>query len=166
MQSDNWFVDASDRLVLGDFGAGRLYRQPPSDAPEDADMTLSEWPHILFQRKEDALCCNGMAWDPHVARLSRVNPPSRNQQTLESVYLKCDLFGVGRMHYNMWECDAAFPSTSVEAPNYDDSKVCHSRVAIRDGHHQHMNSSSRGVVCLWLVRSRSCHARCRGHTVT
>jgi hypothetical protein len=82
-----------------------------------------------FNSKELARCCNSMAWDPHVYRLSLSGPwvnGKRLRCHLEDVYAKSDLFAVGRMAYDALLSEAeskAFPSASVPKPTYEDDEV-------------------------------------------
>ena len=77
IKADNWFLDGAERLVLADFGGAITLLRPHNRRP------------LIFQRPSDAFCCNAMAWDPHVARLSRTGPPpTDDDMTLVDVYDK------------------------------------------------------------------------------
>ncbi len=120
-------MTGSGRLVLADFGGGLLYRQPP---PAELRLPLSAWRPIEFRLATDAMCCNPMAWDPHVSRLSRSGPSWEHPCLLEDVYAKSDLFAVGRMVYDaLLPEGTAFPSSSAARPSYRDDEV---RVCSRD----------------------------------
>ena len=80
IKSDNWFIDGKERVVLADFGGAISLVRPRSRRP------------VPFVQKQQAFCCNAMAWDPHVARLSRSGPPddpdAAEDMTLADVYDK------------------------------------------------------------------------------
>ena len=88
-----------------------------------------DWEPILFSKKDDARCCNSMAWDPHVYRLSLTGPwlnGKRLRCNLEDVYAKSDLFAVGRMAYDALLSDVegkAFPTVKADKLTYGDDEV-------------------------------------------
>ena len=143
LQADNWLLSRTGSLSLTDFGGGLLLRDAPpldfagsGDVPKAVDSgtvpspsTPADWEPMLFNSKELARCCNSMAWDPHVYRLSLSGPwvnGKRLRCHLEDVYAKSDLFAVGRMAYDALLSEAeskAFPSASVPKPTYEDDEV-------------------------------------------
>ena len=117
IKSDNWFMDGSGRLVLADFGGALTLVRLRSRRPK------------VFQSKEQAACLNPMAWDPHVARLSRTGPPddpdAADDMTLADVYDKSDVYAVGRMVYNLLDPSTfgRFPTSSEAQPHCDDGAI-------------------------------------------
>ena len=117
IKSDNWFIDSAGRVVLGDFGGAITLLRPKSRRD------------IPFTSSDQAACLNGMAWDPHVARLSRTGPPDESDadedMTLRDVYDKSDMYAVGRMAHDLLDPSSwkRFPTSSETAPHCADASI-------------------------------------------
>ena len=117
IKSDNLFMDGSGRVVLADFGGAVALVRPKSRR------------NIPFTNESQAACLNPMAWDPHVARLSRTGPPddpdAEDDMTLADVYDKSDTYAVGRMTHDLLDpsTSARFPTSSAAKPHCDDAAI-------------------------------------------
>ncbi|XP_041366020.1 uncharacterized protein LOC121381011 isoform X2 [Gigantopelta aegis] len=114
IKGDNVFLDKCLRPVLGDFGFARSLRNRDGG-------------NLPFSDHSQACAGNAHAWAPEVSRFNRTLPGSLPYSvSLDQIYLKSDIFAVGRMFYALLSPvidDNSFPHSSVDQPHYEESAI-------------------------------------------
>lgn len=104
IKADNVFLDESRwKVVLADFGLARtLYRGGPRAGKP-----------IQFVETGQMIAGNSNAWAPEIVRSYKQGPPLDRDVFLPEVYAKTDVYGLGRMCYQLLcHPDDEFPSGS------------------------------------------------------
>ena len=106
MKADNVFLDVGQwKVVLADFGHARsLYR--------GGELTTRK--PIQFVESGQMMAGNSNAWAPEIVKSYKDGPPVDHDVFLSDIYAKTDVYGLGRMVYQMLcRREDEFPMGSV-----------------------------------------------------